>query len=111
MLVTLEIDGTPAMVMAEDDLDSASATAGSQALADELATLGLAPRSAGTLRVRPADAREAAQWRRSFDEALAAGDVFEDEADDWATLLVTPGRAESCPRAVPGSRRPPGGPG
>lgn len=90
MLVTLEIDGRAAMVMAEEDLDSARATAGSPALAEELAALGLAPRPGGLLRVRPADPHEAALWRRSFEEALAAGDAFEDEADEWATLLVAP---------------------
>lgn len=92
MLFTLEIDGRPVLVMAEDDADAAEESAHTDAMAEQLATLQHAGRRLWDGRtvpaVRPATADEAAAWREAFAEAVADGEAFEDESDSWAVFLL-----------------------
>lgn len=90
MLFTLEIDNRAVLVMAEDDLDAAEQAARSPEMAEELAELdrpGRRSGPAGTPQVRAATIHEAQLWRSSFERALAAGEAFEDEIDDWTALV------------------------
>lgn len=92
MLFTLEIDGRPVLVMADDDLDAARETARAAPMTEQLAGLDHAGRRLwdGRARpeVRPATAAETATWHDAFAEALADGEAYEDEADTWAVFLV-----------------------
>lgn len=96
MLFTLEIDDRPVLVMAEDDLAAAEQAARSQEMTDELASLDLVGRWSGpgaTPHVRVATIQEAQLWQSSFERALAAGEAFEDEVDDWTALVDGPPRS------------------
>lgn len=92
MLFTLEIEGRPVLVMAEDDADAARESARSDAMSEQLAALQHDGRRLWDGRaapaVRPATAPEAATWQDAFAEAVADGEAFEDESDSWAVFLL-----------------------
>lgn len=92
MLFTLEVDGRAVLVMAEDDLASATEAACAPSMTEQLSGLDHGGRrlwnGRALPRVRPATAAEAAAWHDAFAEAVAEGDAYEDEADSWATFLI-----------------------
>ena len=91
MLFTLEVDGRAVLVMAEDDLASATEAACAPSMTEQLSGLDHGGRRLWNARAlprgRPA-AAEAAAWHEAFAEAVAEGDAYEDEADSWATFLI-----------------------
>lgn len=92
MLFTLEADGRAVLVMAEDDLASATEAACAPSMTEQLAALDGAGRrlrnGCTPPHLRPATAAESAIWHQAFAEAVADGDAYEDEADSWATFLI-----------------------
>ena len=91
MLFTLEIDGRPVLVLADDDLDAAEETAGAAPMAEQLAALDHAGRrlwdGRARPRVRPATAPASPTGHDAFPAALADSDAYDDEADTWAVFL------------------------
>ncbi len=92
MLFTLELDGRPVLVMAEDDADAAREAADADPMAEQLAGLAHDGRRLWDGRtppaVRPATPAEAATWQDAFAEAVADGEAFEDESDSFAVFLL-----------------------